>query len=99
MITTERLLNRKEVELATGFSCTSIYRLMRAGKFPEPLKVGERAVRWPESEIVQWLAERPRATGEINDPPLARRAETKTPMVNEVFNDDGSTHGDTAQRS
>ena len=70
MITTERLLNRKEVELATGFSCTSIYRLMRAGKFPEPLKVGERAVRWPESEIVQWLSERPRATGE-NKPDAA----------------------------
>ena len=43
---------------------SSIYRLLRSGAFPEPLRVGPRAVRWSESEIDAWLAERPRATGE-----------------------------------
>lgn len=60
----ERLLHRKEVELLTGLARTSIYRLMRQGEFPVPLKVGPRAVRWPEGEIERWLADRPRAHGE-----------------------------------
>ena len=37
--------------------------MMRDGSFPEPLKVGVRAVRWRESEIEAWLETRPRATG------------------------------------
>ena len=66
MSQSERLLRRSEVESRTGFSRTSIYRLMRAGQFPEPLKVGPRAVRWRESEILKWLAERPRARGDVD---------------------------------
>ena len=61
---TDRLLRREEVETRCGIARTTIYRLMRCGEFPEPLKVGPRAVRWLESEIETWLAERPRATGE-----------------------------------
>ena len=61
---TDRLLRRQEVETRCGIARTTIYRLMRCGEFPEPLKVGPRAVRWLESEIETWLAERPRATGE-----------------------------------
>ena len=59
-----RMLRREEVESRTGLARSSIYRLMRAGQFPEPLKVGPKAVRWPESEIEIWLASRPRAIGE-----------------------------------
>lgn len=60
----DRLLRRDEVETRCGLARTSIYRLMRAGKFPEPIKVGTRAVRWPESEIERWISERPRASGD-----------------------------------
>ncbi len=60
----DRLLRRPEVERRTGLSRTSLYRLMREGVFPEPIRVGPRAVRWPESEIAAWLAARPRASGE-----------------------------------
>ena len=60
----ETLLRRDQVEARTALSRSSIYRLMRIGKFPEPLRIGERGVRWPESEITAWLADRPRATGE-----------------------------------
>lgn len=61
---TNRLLRRQEVERRTGLATTTIYRKMREGSFPEPVKVGARAVRWPASEIEAWLADRPRATGE-----------------------------------
>ena len=64
---TDRLLRRSEVQSRTALGRSSIYRKMRDGSFPEPLKVGVRAVRWRESEIEGWLAARPRATG--NRPP------------------------------
>lgn len=60
-----RLLTRPEVETRCGIARSTIYRLMRAGRFPEPVNVGQRAVRWPEHELEKWLAERPRATGEV----------------------------------
>ncbi len=62
--TADRLLRLSEVQIRTGLARTTIYRKMRDGSFPEPLKIGARAVRWPESEIAAWLAARPRATGD-----------------------------------
>ena len=59
----DRLLRRRDVEDRTGLSRTSIYRLMREGRFPKPIKVGPKAVRWPASELEAWLAARPRAEG------------------------------------
>ena len=64
MQTTFRLLPRREVESMTGLSRTSIYRLMSLGRFPEPVRVGPKAVRWDEQELVRWLASRPKATGQ-----------------------------------
>lgn len=51
-------LRRAEVEAITGLSRSSIYRLMDAGDFPRPVKLTGKAVRWPESAIATWLAER-----------------------------------------
>ena len=60
----DRLLTRAEVESITTLSRSSLYRKMRAGSFPEPIRIGDRAVRWRESEIREFIASRPRATGE-----------------------------------
>ena len=60
----DKLLTRAEVESRVGLKRSSIYREMRAGRFPLPLKIGARAVRWSEREIEAWLAGRPRAAGE-----------------------------------
>ena len=61
----DRLLTVGEVLEVTGLSRSSIYSLMRQGGFPEPLKVGPRAVRWQLSEIEEWQATRSRATGDL----------------------------------
>ncbi len=58
------LLERREVEELVGLSCPSIYRKMREGSFPLPIKIGERAVRWKSAEIEAWIESCPRATGE-----------------------------------
>lgn len=60
----DELLRRPAVQTMTGLSCAGIYKLMRQGRFPEPIKVTSRAVRWPKSEVEAWLAARPRARGE-----------------------------------
>ncbi len=62
----DRLLTRQEVQNKCRIGRSSIYRLMRAGRFPEPIRVGLRAVRWLESEIDAYLANRPRAAGELD---------------------------------
>ncbi len=59
----DAFLRREEVEARTSLSRSSIYRLMRSGVFPEPVKISSRAVRWRSSEIEQFLDSRPRATG------------------------------------
>ncbi|MCY3747044.1 MAG: AlpA family phage regulatory protein [Acidobacteria bacterium] len=64
MTTQTRLLRRTEVERFCQIGRSTIYRLMREGLFPVPIRVGPRAVRWPEHELTAWLARRPRATGE-----------------------------------
>ena len=66
--TTDRLLRLREVQTLTALGRSTVYRLMRAGSFPEPLQIGPRAVRWRESEIDAWLAARPRATGDRPPP-------------------------------
>ena len=54
----DRMLRRKEVEAITGRSRSAIYEGIAAGTFPKPVKIGSRAVAWPESVIRYWIAER-----------------------------------------
>jgi len=58
---TEHHLRRPAVEAATGLSRSTLYAMMDAGDFPRPIRIGRRAVAWPESAILDWLASRPTA--------------------------------------
>jgi prophage regulatory protein len=60
---TEQHLRRPAVESATGLSRSGLYAMMNKGEFPRPIRIGIRAVAWPESAVVAWLASRPAATG------------------------------------
>lgn len=42
----------------TGLSRSDIYRKAQLGKFPKPVKLGDRASAWPEHEVTAWIAER-----------------------------------------
>ena len=61
----DRLMRRREVERITGMSRASIYRLMRSGSFPLPVRIGAMAVRWKESDIADWIESRPVAMGDL----------------------------------
>ena len=67
----DRLLRRRQVEETTGLSRSSIYRLMKKGKFPLPVRVGPSAVRWRASDITAWLESRPVARSELGTPNAA----------------------------
>lgn len=60
---TGTLLTLREVQARLKISRTSIYRRMREGKFPLPVKVTEKAVRWKEDEIDEYIAGRERSNG------------------------------------
>jgi prophage regulatory protein len=53
-----RVLSYPELRERKGivWSRTHIYRLINAGKFPQPLKLGEGTTAWLEAEVDRWLA-------------------------------------------
>ena len=59
-----QLLTRADVQRITGLSRSSVYRLMRSDRFPEPVKL-EGVVRWRADEVCEWLDALPRATGNV----------------------------------
>ena len=54
----QRLIRRKEVQDKTGLGTSSIYAMMKQGKFPKAINISERRVAWIESDIDSWIAER-----------------------------------------
>jgi prophage regulatory protein len=52
----QRLLRLAEVSTMIGLKRSSIYRYVREGRFPAPIKVGERSVRWKLADILAWRA-------------------------------------------
>jgi predicted DNA-binding transcriptional regulator AlpA len=45
-----------EVQSRSGFKTSHLYELIKAGRFPAPIKIGNSS-RWLESEIESWIAQ------------------------------------------
>ena len=56
-----RVLRQNQVIDRVGLSKSTMWRLIKAGRFPKPISLGPRAVGWLEDEIESWIASRPRA--------------------------------------
>ena len=53
----DALMRAPAVKTATGYSRSSIYALIKVGKFPKPVKLaGGGAVAWRSSDIAAWIA-------------------------------------------
>ena len=50
-----RFLKLKEVMQKTALSRSAIYRKMNEEDFPKSVSLGDRAVAWVESEVVDWM--------------------------------------------
>lgn len=54
----DRLLRLPDVEAATGCKKSTIYKLMKEGKFPRCVYVTSRCVAWPETAVLSWVQAR-----------------------------------------
>ena len=61
----DQLLTRRDVEKRLRLSRSAIYRHLRAGSLPLPLRISGRAVRWRSSEIEAYIDALPRAEGDL----------------------------------
>lgn len=50
-----RILKRKEVVQLVGISAPQLYRNVKAGLFPPPYELGEKAIGWKMSDIIMWM--------------------------------------------
>lgn len=56
MMITYKLLNVEAVLSSTGFTKPTMYRWIKEGKFPKPIKIGNsRSSRWVDKDIEQWI--------------------------------------------
>ena len=60
----KRLLKLNAVLSVTSISKTTLYELIRAGEFPQPLRITPQASRWRADEIDAWIESRERGTNE-----------------------------------
>lgn len=56
----ERLVLLPEVRARVPIDRSTIWRMTREGRFPQPVAIGLRRLAWRESEIDQWIASRER---------------------------------------
>ena len=55
-----QLLTLREVMQMTALSRSAVYVLMDTAQFPQLIRIGRRAVRWVEQEVLDFIASRPR---------------------------------------
>jgi prophage regulatory protein len=60
METNNTLLILPEVQAITRLSKPTIYKMVKEGKFPRQLQIGENRVAWLKSDITDWIGSRPR---------------------------------------
>lgn len=60
LVKSVRVLSREELRTEKGirFSRVHLHRLVKARKFPAPVKLGENTNGWVESEVDDWLRAR-----------------------------------------
>ncbi|MFM0463063.1 AlpA family transcriptional regulator [Paraburkholderia sediminicola] len=54
----DQVMRMKDVVKKIGLCRATIYAMINRGEFPRPIRIGERATGWSESELEVWLARR-----------------------------------------
>lgn len=55
---TPALIRLPGVCTLVGLSKSQIYRLIRAGEFPAPTRIGANSVAWPAERVNAWVHEK-----------------------------------------
>lgn len=56
------MIDLPQVMTKTTLGKSTIYAYVKEGKFPAPIKLGNRAIAWVEKEVSDWLDERVKAS-------------------------------------
>jgi prophage regulatory protein len=59
----DQILRPREVIKITGLARTTIWRGVKAGTFPRPVRLTSSTIGWCENDVAHWLAERRAAAG------------------------------------
>lgn len=51
------LIKTSEVVSIVPFSRSTLLKLIKQGKFPQPFKPSERVHLWHKSDVIQWLSD------------------------------------------
>jgi prophage regulatory protein len=51
----DRFLSIQIVRDLTGKSRSTLWRWSKAGRFPNPIRIGPNSVAWRESEVMRWM--------------------------------------------
>lgn len=62
----DRLLDWAQVGRLTGLGRSTVWRMRKAGDFPEPALLSPRRVAWRERDIIAWI--RSRSTASVFSP-------------------------------
>ena len=66
----DRFMPKPEVLGVTGFSATTLWREIRAERFPPPVQLSPNRVGWPESQVRAWQHARVQAAQRVLPPPV-----------------------------
>ena len=61
-----RIIRTEDLTSRLGLSRATIFRNVKAGRFPAPIKISQRAIGWRIDEVEAWIAARV-ATSELKD--------------------------------
>ena len=50
-----KILRKKDVATKVGLSAVHLMRLVKAEKFPVPLRLGPASIGWLENEVNDWI--------------------------------------------
>jgi len=58
-MTESKLVRIRDLQTLVGMKKSSIYKLMKSGEFPRPVKISERCVAWKVDDLNDWIASLP----------------------------------------
>ena len=58
----DTIIRLPQVKQRTGLSRSTIYSLIKVGRFKAPISLGARAVGWLDSDVDEFIAERVKAS-------------------------------------
>jgi prophage regulatory protein len=53
-----KLYRLRELSARVGLGRSALYQAVKCGRFPQPIRIGARAVAWRHQDVESWLQSR-----------------------------------------